>query len=63
MFLIYAGMSAHSAVAPYYFFLHPFSTLLFTYTMLRSTLLTLWRGGVVWRGTKYPLEDLKKGLV
>lgn len=63
MFLIYAGMSRHSAVEPYYFFLHPISTLLFTYTMLRSMLLTLWQGGVVWRGTKYPLEELKKGLV
>jgi hypothetical protein len=33
------------------------------YTMLRSMLLTLWHGGVVWRGTKYPLEELKRGLV
>ncbi|MBZ5703770.1 MAG: glycosyltransferase family 2 protein [Acidobacteriia bacterium] len=63
MFLIYLGMSWKSAVPAYYFFLHPISTALFMYTMLRSMLLTLWRGGVVWRGTKYPLEDLRKGLV
>ncbi|MBZ5599202.1 MAG: glycosyltransferase [Acidobacteriia bacterium] len=63
MFLIYLGMSWKSAVPAYYFFLHPISTALFMYTMLRSMLLTLWHGGVVWRGTKYPLEELKKGLV
>jgi glycosyltransferase involved in cell wall biosynthesis len=63
MFLIYLGMSWKSAVPPYYFFLHPISTMLFMYTMLRSMLLTLWHGGVVWRGTKYPLEELRKGLV
>jgi hypothetical protein len=63
MFSIYVGMSMHSSVAPYYFLLHPVSTILFVYTMLRSMILTLWRGGVVWRGTKYELEDLKRGMV
>jgi GT2 family glycosyltransferase len=63
MFLIYAGMSLKSAIPPYYFLLHPISTLLFVYTMLRSMLLTLGRGGVVWRGTFYPLAELRKGMV
>jgi hypothetical protein len=63
MLLIYVGMSWKSAVPPYYFFLHPISTILFVYTMLRSTLLTLGRGGVVWRGTFYPLNELRKGMV
>lgn len=63
MFLIYAGMSLKSAIPPYYFLLHPISTILFVYTMLRSMLLTLGRGGVVWRGTFYPLAELKKGMV
>ena len=63
MFLIYAGMSWHSAVPPYYFFLHPISTVLFVYTLLRSMFLTLWQDGIVWRGTKYPLEELRKGMV
>jgi glycosyltransferase involved in cell wall biosynthesis len=63
MFLIYVGMSWKSAVPPYYFVLHPISTILFVYTMLRSTLLTLGRGGVVWRGTFYPLAELRKGMV
>ncbi len=63
MYLIYFGMSSMSSVPSYYFFLHPLSTLLFVYTMLRSMMVTLWHGGVTWRGTKYPLEELKRGLV
>jgi hypothetical protein len=63
MFAIYVGMSWKSSVPPYYFFLHPVSTSLFVYTMLRSMSVTLWHGGVVWRGTKYPLEELRRGLV
>ena len=63
MFLIYLGMSWRSSVPPYYFFLHPVSTAMFTYTLLRSMFLTLWNDGIVWRGTKYSLEELRKGMV
>jgi glycosyltransferase involved in cell wall biosynthesis len=63
MFMIYAGMSMKSSIPPYYFLLHPISTTLFLYITLRSTYLTLGRGGVVWRGTFYPLEELRKGMV
>jgi len=60
---IYFGMASRSAVRPYYFLLHPVSTSLFMYTLLRSMFYTLWNDGVVWRGTRYPLEELRKGLV
>ena len=63
MLLIYIGMSWRSGVPAYYFLLHPVSTALFIYTLLRSMLLTLWNDGIVWRGTKYPLEELRKGMV
>jgi cellulose synthase/poly-beta-1,6-N-acetylglucosamine synthase-like glycosyltransferase len=63
MFLIYLGMSWRSGVPAYYFVLHPVSTTLFIYTLLRSMFLTLWNDGIVWRGTKYPLEELRKGMV
>jgi len=63
MFLIYLGMSFKSSIRPYYFFLHPISTLLFGYTLLRSMWLTLRNDGVTWRGTTYPLEELRKGIV
>jgi hypothetical protein len=63
MLVIYIGMSFKSSIPPYYFFLHPISTLLFAYTLLRSMFRTLADDGVTWRGTKYPLEELRKGLV
>jgi glycosyltransferase involved in cell wall biosynthesis len=63
MFLIYLGMSWNSSIPPYYFMLHPISTALFMYTLARSMALTLGNGGVEWRGTFYPLEELKKGMV
>jgi len=63
MFLIYAGMSGRSAIPAYYFVLHPVSTALFSYTVLRSMILTYQQQGVMWRGTLYPLDELKKGLV
>ncbi|MFY9647722.1 MAG: glycosyltransferase family 2 protein [Terriglobales bacterium] len=63
LFGIYYGMSGMSAVPAYYFFLHPVSTCLFMYTLLRSMVRTLSNDGIVWRGTKYPLEELRKGMV
>jgi glycosyltransferase involved in cell wall biosynthesis len=63
MFAIYLGMSGKSDVPAYYFVLHPISTALFVYILLRSMTLTLARGGVVWRGTFYPLEELRKRMV
>ncbi len=63
LFAIYYGMSLRSAVPPYYFFLHPISTSLFMYTLLRSMVHTFANDGIVWRGTKYPLDELRKGMV
>jgi glycosyltransferase involved in cell wall biosynthesis len=63
IFFLYAGMSIYSDVRPWYFFLHPLGTAFFIYTMLRSMIFTLWNGAVEWRGTLYPLEELRKGLV
>jgi glycosyltransferase involved in cell wall biosynthesis len=63
MFSIYVGMSWRSRVPAYYFLLHPVSTALFIYTLLLSMFHALWNDGIIWRGTKYPLDELKKGLV
>ena len=58
--LIYVGMSWHSDISPLYVLLHPFGTVLFCYAIVRSVVLTLIRGGVVWRGTWYSLAELRK---
>jgi glycosyltransferase involved in cell wall biosynthesis len=58
--LIYVGMSWHSDIPPGYVLLHPVGTVLFCYAIARSVVLTVVRGGVVWRGTWYSLAELKK---
>jgi glycosyltransferase involved in cell wall biosynthesis len=43
-----------------YILTFPVAAALVLYAMLRSTLVTLLRGGVVWRGTFYPLRELRR---
>jgi len=56
---MYCGMAGKSDISPWYFFLHPVGTLLFACAMLRSMIVTLARGGIVWRGTFYSLRELR----
>ena len=59
----HVGVAWVMRVCPLYALTHPLGALLFSYMLLRSTVVTLWQGGVVWRDTFYPLEDLKRGVV
>lgn len=58
--LIYVAMGRRTHIPLGYLLLHPVATLVMVFTMLRSTVLTLARGGVEWRGTFYPLDELRK---
>jgi hypothetical protein len=59
----HVGVNIVMRVSPLYALTHPIGAILFCYMLLRSTVVTLWRGGVTWRDTFYPLEDLKRGVV
>jgi hypothetical protein len=41
----------------------PLAGLIMAYIFLRSAVRTYRQGGVIWRGTLYPLADLRKGVV
>ena len=41
----------------------PVTALLFQYIVWRAALKTLWNNGIDWRGTHYPLQDLKTNKV
>jgi hypothetical protein len=64
-----AGMAFHLGVdvvmriSPLYCLTLPLGSLIFSYMILRSTLVTLRQGGIIWRGTFYPLDELRRGLV
>ena len=48
---------------PLYGFTHPIGALIYLYMVFRSTAVTLWRGGVIWRDTFYSLDELRRGKV
>jgi len=61
--LFYVGIHRHLKISPIYFFLHPLSTLMMCLALAQSAYFTLKNDGIEWRGTRYPLADLRKGLV
>jgi glycosyltransferase involved in cell wall biosynthesis len=58
---LFGGAALHQRMHPAYGLLYPLSTLLFLYVLWRSMVVTLRQGGVVWRGTLYPLDRLRRG--
>ncbi len=57
---MYRTTGQFSGIPTTTFLAFPVATTLFLYSLLRSTAVTLSRGGVEWRGTFYPLEELRK---
>jgi glycosyltransferase involved in cell wall biosynthesis len=58
--MVYAGMGRRTKIGVGYVLLHPMASVLMVFTLLRSTVLTLAHDGVEWRGTFYPLAELKR---
>jgi hypothetical protein len=59
----HTGVAVTMRVSPLYSLTHTLGAILLSYMLLRSTFVTLKQGGIVWRGTFYPLEELKRGSV
>lgn len=64
LILLVAADSArfHNA-RPWYAIGYPLTSALFAYILLRTMVLNLWQGGIYWRGTFYPLKELKRNRV
>lgn len=58
--LLYRLAGRLSGISAWYVILFPVSTLLFLYSLFHSMFITLKQGGVNWRGTFYPLTELRK---
>jgi glycosyltransferase involved in cell wall biosynthesis len=59
----HAGVDIVMRVSPLYCLTLPLGAILFAFILLRSTLITLRQGGIIWRGTFYPLDELRRGSV
>jgi len=59
---LYTLSRRSSGIAISYCMVFPVAAALFIYSILRSTATTLKAGGVMWRGTFYPLHELRKNV-
>ncbi len=57
--LLYRAFRREGGSSPAYALMLPAATVCLVYAMLRSVAVTLYRGAVVWRGTTYPLKELR----
>jgi len=61
--ILHVGACIEFRISPAYALTFPIGALIFAWMLARSMIVTLWTGGVTWRGTFYPLEELKRGVV
>jgi hypothetical protein len=57
------GVDVVMQISPLYCLTLPVGAAVFAYMVLRSTVITLRQGGIIWRDTFYPLDELRRGLV
>ncbi len=58
--VLYARLRPNTDAGIASILLMPCAVVLIVYAMLRSVIVTLVQGGVVWRGTRYPLQELRR---
>lgn len=58
--LLFVGATRYSSVRPWLAVLWPATAILFAWILVRSVAGALLRGGIEWRGTFYPLEELRR---
>ena len=61
--IVAGGVAKGIGASAAYGLTYPLGALIMCWMLIRSTVVTLWQGGVTWRGTFYPIEDLKRGVV
>ncbi|HBG05969.1 MAG: hypothetical protein A2075_16380 [Geobacteraceae bacterium GWC2_58_44] len=61
--LVVADSARFHRSRPWYAVGYPLTSALFVYILLRTMLLNLIQGGIYWRGTFYPLKELKSNRV
>jgi glycosyltransferase involved in cell wall biosynthesis len=59
----HAGVDIVMRVSPLYCLTLPIGAVLFAFILFRSTVVTLRQRGIFWRGTFYPLDELRRGSV
>jgi hypothetical protein len=64
VFLLVVADTNHFHSLPRWYALGlPLGGVLFTYILWKATVKTLWEGGIRWRGTHYPLAELKANRI
>ena len=59
----HAGVDIVMRVSPLYCLTLPIGAVLFAFILFRSMVVTLRQRGIFWRGTFYPLDELRRGSV
>lgn len=61
--LLLAHAASRHGAAPRHALGFPLGVLLFCWVMLRTMVLNLWQGGIWWRDTFYPLDELRRNRI
>ena len=61
--IVFAANAGRLGMRRSYALVYPLAILMFCYILLRSMTITLWTGGINWRGTHYPLAQLRANKI